>query len=172
VAVWDGANDTSQGVPVRVRAAFVASGPRRLLLSVDYSQIEMRVLAHCAGDEALLRVFSNAAAPPPAAAVASASATSAATAGPTAAGTGDIYAAMAARVFGLDASRVSTAQRNQVRRINQPALSSSLARTQAKVVVLGLVYGMGVAECALRLGLAEPAAARLRSDFLRAYPGT
>ncbi|MDK2980432.1 MAG: polymerase [Chloroflexota bacterium] len=40
----------------RVRKGFVA-GPGNLLLSVDYSQIELRVVAHMAGDEAMLAAF-------------------------------------------------------------------------------------------------------------------
>jgi DNA polymerase I len=40
----------------RVREGFV-SGPGRQLLSVDYSQIELRVVAHMSGDEAMLAAF-------------------------------------------------------------------------------------------------------------------
>jgi DNA polymerase-1 len=54
-----------QNVPVRgevgqaVRRAFIARdvGPDPILLSVDYSQIELRVLAHIAADEELRRAF-------------------------------------------------------------------------------------------------------------------
>ena len=51
-----------QNIPARgelgrtVRKGFVAS-PGNLLLSVDYSQIELRVLAHMAGDETMLEAF-------------------------------------------------------------------------------------------------------------------
>jgi DNA polymerase I len=40
----------------RVREGFIA-GPGRQLLSVDYSQIELRVVAHMSGDEAMLAAF-------------------------------------------------------------------------------------------------------------------
>jgi DNA polymerase-1 len=40
----------------RVRQGFIA-GPGRLLLSVDYSQIELRIVAHMSGDEAMLNAF-------------------------------------------------------------------------------------------------------------------
>ncbi len=40
----------------RVRRGFVAK-PGNLLLSVDYSQIELRIVAHMAGDEAMLNAF-------------------------------------------------------------------------------------------------------------------
>ena len=51
-----------QNIPVRtelggqIRRAFVAD-PGHVLISADYSQIELRVLAHLAGDEALIEAF-------------------------------------------------------------------------------------------------------------------
>jgi DNA polymerase-1 len=55
-------NPNLQNIPVRtelgreIRAAFVAS-PRRLLLSADYSQIELRILAHLSEDPVLVEAF-------------------------------------------------------------------------------------------------------------------
>ena len=52
-----------QNIPVRtplgrrIRAAFVPSKPDMSLLSADYSQVELRVLAHCSGDETLRDAF-------------------------------------------------------------------------------------------------------------------
>jgi len=51
-----------QNIPIRtalgreIRAAFVAE-PGHVLVSADYSQIELRVLAHLSGDEALIDAF-------------------------------------------------------------------------------------------------------------------
>ncbi len=51
-----------QNIPIRtelgreIRGAFVAD-PGHVLVSADYSQIELRVLAHLAGDEALIEAF-------------------------------------------------------------------------------------------------------------------
>jgi DNA polymerase-1 len=51
-----------QNIPIRtelgreIRRAFVAD-PGHVLISADYSQIELRVLAHLAGDEALIAAF-------------------------------------------------------------------------------------------------------------------
>jgi DNA polymerase I len=51
-----------QNIPIRtglgreIRRAFVAD-PGHLLISADYSQIELRVLAHLSGDEALIEAF-------------------------------------------------------------------------------------------------------------------
>ncbi|HEV2207012.1 MAG TPA: DNA polymerase I [Candidatus Acidoferrales bacterium] len=55
-------NPNLQNIPVRtelgreIRAAFVAS-PGHLLLSADYSQIELRILAHLSGDSILTEAF-------------------------------------------------------------------------------------------------------------------
>ncbi len=53
-----------QNIPVRtelgrqIRAAFVA-GKGKLLLSADYSQIELRIMAHFSGDPVLIEAFRN-----------------------------------------------------------------------------------------------------------------
>ena len=52
-----------QNIPVRtelgrkIRAAFIPSEPSRRLLCADYSQIELRVLAHLSGDPGLTEAF-------------------------------------------------------------------------------------------------------------------
>lgn len=52
-----------QNIPIRtekgmqIRRAFTAGGPDYLLLSADYSQVELRLLAHISGDEALCEAF-------------------------------------------------------------------------------------------------------------------
>ncbi len=56
-------NPNLQNVPVRgelgrrIRRAFVAPGPQRLLLAADYSQIELRIMAHLSGDAAMREAF-------------------------------------------------------------------------------------------------------------------
>jgi len=52
-----------QNIPVRtplggrIRSCFVPAEPDMSLLSADYSQVELRILAHCSGDEQLSEAF-------------------------------------------------------------------------------------------------------------------
>ncbi|MDG4656542.1 DNA polymerase I [Ectobacillus antri] len=54
-----------QNIPIRleegrkIRQAFVPSKPGWVIFAADYSQIELRVLAHIAGDEGLITAFRN-----------------------------------------------------------------------------------------------------------------
>jgi DNA polymerase I len=56
-------NPNLQNIPVRselgrrIRKAFVAPGDDRVLLAADYSQIELRLMAHLSGDEAMRAAF-------------------------------------------------------------------------------------------------------------------
>lgn len=50
----------TQQIPAKrpeIRHLFRASGPDRILVSIDYSQIELRTLAHVANDEVLINAF-------------------------------------------------------------------------------------------------------------------
>ncbi|HXY72536.1 MAG TPA: DNA polymerase I, partial [Actinomycetota bacterium] len=86
-----------QNIPVRgdlgreIRRAFVPSGPKRELLVADYSQIELRVLAHLSGDEELAAAFAAGA---------------------------DIHAATAARVFDLPIDEVEPEMRRRAKVVN------------------------------------------------------
>jgi DNA polymerase-1 len=90
------ANPNLQNIPIRtelgqrIRKAFVA-GPGSLLLVADYSQIELRLLAHIADEEALVRAFAD--------------------------GT-DIHRATAATVFGISPALVTPDQRRAAKTIN------------------------------------------------------
>jgi DNA polymerase-1 len=90
-------NPNLQNIPVRgelgrqIRRAFVAGGPDRMLLVADYSQIELRVLAHLSGDEALHEAFASDA---------------------------DIHTATAAKVFGLPQDQVDPELRRRAKVVN------------------------------------------------------
>ncbi len=85
-----------QNIPVRtpegrrVREAFVAP-EGKLIASADYSQIELRIMAHLSGDEALLRAFRDGL---------------------------DVHRATAAEVFGVAVEEVSSEQRRYAKVIN------------------------------------------------------
>ncbi len=56
-------NPNLQNIPIRseigreIRRAFMAGIPNGRILSADYSQIELRIMAHVCGDETLVRAF-------------------------------------------------------------------------------------------------------------------
>ena len=56
-------NPNLQNIPARselgekIRGAFVPENPENIMLSADYSQIELRLLAHCSQDENLMQAF-------------------------------------------------------------------------------------------------------------------
>ncbi|MDF3927414.1 DNA polymerase I [Pseudomonas putida] len=85
-----------QNIPIRtaegrrIRQAFVAS-PGYKLLAADYSQIELRIMAHLAKDEGLLHAFRNDL---------------------------DVHRATAAEVFGVALEDVTTDQRRSAKAIN------------------------------------------------------
>jgi DNA polymerase I len=85
-----------QNIPIRtpegrrVREAFVAP-PGCVIASADYSQIELRIMAHISGDEALTRAFQEGQ---------------------------DVHRATAAEVFGVEVAQVSSEQRRYAKVIN------------------------------------------------------
>ena len=58
-------NPNLQNIPVRdemgrrIREAFIPSDDEHLLLSADYSQVELRLMAHLSGDPSLIEAFAN-----------------------------------------------------------------------------------------------------------------
>ena len=74
----------------RIREAFIAP-PGHVLVSADYSQIELRIMAHLSGDAGLLKAFAE---------------------------DRDIHAATAAEVFGVPLDQVSAEQRRMAKVIN------------------------------------------------------
>ena len=85
-----------QNIPVRtregrrIREAFIAP-PGSHLVSADYSQIELRIMAHISGDEAMLRAFADGE---------------------------DIHRATAAEIFGVPPAEVTSEQRRYAKVIN------------------------------------------------------
>ncbi|WP_210468618.1 DNA polymerase I [Sporosarcina sp. 6E9] len=90
-------NPNLQNIPVRleegrkIRAAFVPSEPDWLLFAADYSQIELRVLAHMSQDEKLMEAFHQGE---------------------------DIHTKTAADVFGVSIDEVKADMRNAAKAVN------------------------------------------------------
>ena len=90
-------NPNLQNIPVRdalgkrIRQAFIPSDEEHLLLSVDYSQVELRLMAHLSGDESLIAAFAHGE---------------------------DIHAATAARLFGKTIQEVSSEERRRAKTAN------------------------------------------------------
>ena len=87
-------NPNLQNIPVRtaagrkIRDAFVVGSGYETLLTADYSQIEMRIMAHLSGDQALIEAFR--------------------------AGE-DLHSFVGSRVFGVEASEITPEQRSKVK---------------------------------------------------------
>jgi len=90
------ADPNLQNIPIRrpegrrIRQAFVAP-PGHVLMAADYSQIELRIMAHLSGDEGLLAAFSE---------------------------DRDVHVTTAAEVFGVPLDSVSSDQRRAAKTIN------------------------------------------------------
>ena len=90
-------NPNLQNIPIRdamgrpIREAFIPSRADGLLLSADYSQVELRLMAHLSGDESLCEAFRNGE---------------------------DIHAATAAKIFGKPISEVTYEERRRAKTAN------------------------------------------------------
>jgi DNA polymerase-1 len=89
-------NPNLQNIPVRsdegrpIRSTFVAPRGMRLL-SADYNQIELRILAHVAGEDALRKIFSEGI---------------------------DVHTATAAEILGADPDNVTPSERSKAKMVN------------------------------------------------------
>ncbi|GIG24318.1 DNA polymerase I [Cellulomonas denverensis] len=83
-----------QNIPIRteagrqIRRAFVVGEGYETLLTADYSQIEMRIMAHLSGDEGLIEAFR---------------------------GGEDLHSYVGSRVFGVPTDQVTSAQRSKIK---------------------------------------------------------
>ncbi|MCI4667615.1 MAG: DNA polymerase I [Bacteroidia bacterium] len=90
-------NPNLQNIPIKtsdgreVRKAFIPRNEDFVLLSADYSQVELRLMAAMSGDEAMIAAFQN---------------------------KEDIHRATAAKVFGLAPEEITTQQRSYAKQVN------------------------------------------------------
>ncbi len=117
-------NPNLQNIPIRteqgreIRKAFIPRDDKHILISADYSQIELRVVAAMSGDEAMCEAFRK---------------------------HKDIHTATAAKVYGIDESEVTKEQRYKAKSVNfgiiygQGAFglaeNLSISRTEAKEII-------------------------------------
>ncbi len=116
-------NPNLQNIPIRtlrgqqIRGAFV-SGEGKKIISADYSQIELRLIAEISGEENMIKAFQNGE---------------------------DIHASTAAKLFGIPLEEVTKTQRSQAKTVNfgiiygQGAFAlaeqTGLSRTEAKQLI-------------------------------------
>lgn len=119
-------NPNLQNIPVRtergkeIRKAFVPGTPQGVIVSADYSQIELRIMAHLSCDAHLIQAFRNGV---------------------------DVHAATAAKIFGIPVEEVTREQRSMAKTANfgiMYGISSfglaqrlHLSRTAAKELIDG-----------------------------------
>ncbi|GAB4200524.1 MAG: DNA polymerase I [Bacteroidia bacterium] len=117
-------NPNLQNIPIRselgqqVRKAFVSSDENSILLSADYSQIELRIVASLSGDESMINAFMH---------------------------NKDIHTATAARIYNVQESEVTKEMRHKAKSVNfgiiygQGAFglaeSIGISRTEAKGLI-------------------------------------
>lgn len=117
-------NPNLQNIPIRtdrgkeIRKAFVPGSPDGLIMSADYSQIELRIMAHLSGDEHLIKAFRDGM---------------------------DVHASTAAKIFKIPVEEVSPDQRRIAKTANFGIMYGisafglaqrlKLSRTEAKEII-------------------------------------
>ncbi len=90
-------NPNLQNIPIRTelgrrtREAFIPTDENHIIFAADYSQIELRLIAHLSGDEAMVKAFKEGE---------------------------DIHVATAAKVFDVDVKEVTREMRSQAKMVN------------------------------------------------------
>ena len=90
-------NPNLQNIPIRtergkeIRKAFIPGTPEGVIVSADYSQIELRIMAHLSCDEHLVKAFRDG---------------------------DDVHAATAAKIYGIPISEVTREQRGRAKTAN------------------------------------------------------
>ncbi|MEU6646014.1 DNA polymerase I [Saccharomonospora sp. NPDC046836] len=122
-----------QNIPIRtdegrrIREAFVVGGGYTQLMTADYSQIEMRIMAHLSTDTELIEAFQSGF---------------------------DFHAATAARVFGVEPTEVTGAQRAKIKAMNY-----------------GLAYGLSAYGLSQQLRISTEEARGLMDDYFARFGG-
>lgn len=119
-------NPNLQNIPIRdalgrpIRAAFIPRNEDHLLLAADYSQVELRIMAHLSGDPSLIEAFENGE---------------------------DIHTATAAKLYGKSTQEVTSEERRRAKTANFGIIYGisafglsqrlDISRTEAKELIDG-----------------------------------
>jgi len=119
-------NPNLQNIPIRtekgreIRKSFIASSPEHLIVSADYSQIELRLIAHISNDANMIEAFRN---------------------------QEDIHTATAAKIYGISQSEVTKEMRSRAKSANFGivygissfglAQNLAISRAEAKLLIDG-----------------------------------
>jgi DNA polymerase-1 len=122
-------NPNLQNIPIRdakgreIRKAFIPSDDEHILLSADYSQIELRLMAHLSQDPGMVEAFGN---------------------------NEDIHAATAAKIYHIDTPQVTKEQRSKAKTANFGIIYGisafglsqrlNISRTEAKQLIDGYFH--------------------------------
>ncbi len=112
-----------QNVPIRteegrrIRTMFVVGDGYESLMSVDYSQIEMRVMAHLSGDEGLIEAFRSGE---------------------------DLHSFVGSRVFGVGVEEVTAAQRSKIKAMSYGLAYGLSAFGLSKQLTIGTSEAAGL----------------------------
>lgn len=117
-------NPNLQNIPIRtekgkeIRKAFIARDKDHVLLSADYSQVELRIMAELSKDEAMIEAFNSGQ---------------------------DIHAATAAKVYGVDPDKITPEMRRNAKMVNFGIIYGisafglaerlNISRTEAKTII-------------------------------------
>ncbi|MFT5280780.1 MAG: DNA polymerase-1 [Flavobacteriaceae bacterium] len=124
-------NPNMQNIPIKtplgfaIRNAFVAP-EGFVLVAADYSQIELRIAAFLSQDDAMIDIFQRGV---------------------------DVHSAVAAKVYGVDESEVTSTQRRNAKAIN-----------------FGMLYGMGVRSLAKAIDTDTKEAQNFYNDYFETFP--
>ena len=138
-------NPNLQNIPIRsevgrpVRSCFVAAEGNRLL-SADYNQVELRVLAHVAGEDVLRQIFASGE---------------------------DVHSATAATISRLNNARLRAAP-SEVGA--DPDAITPAERSKAKMVNYGIAYGLSAFGLADRLQISREEAGEYIERYFERFP--
>jgi len=138
-----------QNIPIRteegrrIREAFIAK-PGHILISADYSQIELVVLAHLSQDKNLVAAFKE---------------------------NRDVHTQTASLIFGINESKRNIDSAAKLNSAGQSVEISREQRRMAKIINFGVIYGMSAFRLANELNISRTDAQKFIGSYFDTYSG-